>query len=85
VRKEKARHAPPNDSWHLFIISSQPSAAESVQPMLALKRHAQEGDTSPFLIDPLHLNKITLHGGGSVVRGHLERQVLATPEGFLEA
>jgi hypothetical protein len=85
VRNEQARHAPPNVSWHLFIFSSQPIAAESMQPMLVLKRYAQEGDTSPFLLDPLHLSQITLHSGGSVVRGHLERQVLATPEGFREA
>lgn len=85
VRKEQARHAPPNVSWLLFIFSSQPIPAESVQPMLVLKGHGQEGDTSSFLLDPLHLNKITLHRGGSVVRRHLERQVLATPEGFREA
>lgn len=82
---EQARHAPPNVSWHFFILSSQPIDTESVQPTLVVKRHAQEGDTSPFLFDPLYLNKITLHRGGSVVRRHLEPQVLATPEGFREA
>ena len=71
MRTEQARHAPPNVSWHLFIFSSQLIAAELVQPTLVLKRHAQEGDTSPFLIDPLHLNTITLHSGGSVDRSHL--------------
>ena len=84
MRKQQARHAPRNVSWHLFSFSSQPIAAESVQTTLVLKRHAQEGDTSPFLFDPLHLSKPTLHSGSSIVQRHLERQVLATPEGFRE-
>lgn len=84
MRKEEARYAPPNNSWHLVRFSSHPIAAELVQATLILKRHAQDGDTSPLLFNPLHLNKITLHSGGSVVGGHFERKVLATLERFRE-
>jgi hypothetical protein len=59
--------------------------AEPVQPTVVLKRHTLEGDTSPFLFDPLHFHQNTYHGGGPVVREHLERQALTTPEGFREA
>ena len=68
-----------------FARESEPNAAESVQPKLVLTRHRQEGDTRPFLSDPLHLHQITLYRGGPVILIHLERQVLPMCEGFREA
>jgi hypothetical protein len=76
--------------WRMFREHLVPQlgceliAAELVQPTLVLKRHAQEGDTSPFLIDPLYPAHITWHGGGTAVRVHHERQVLSRLEGFRE-
>ena len=63
------------------VLSS--AGRRRVGPTRVLTRYGQEGDSSPFLFDPRHLNTITFHSGDPVVRRPLELQVLPTGESCL--